>query len=418
MGTMVEPESGYEPIRPAGGSLAEASLFRETWRFISNEKAGVDLGADDMDLHAEYARRVATIRAFEPELKAALLDPLRQIPGVLDVRWRIKPWDATLARLMGRIGRHDSYDLAGIADLLGVQVVVADTGASDSARRLIADKFDVEVHQITHGHLPGIELHQWHLAATPKATGTNPDPPERFEIQVVSSTVQALTDAEHALRYRRGSFGVATTGLDTIAYVRPFDERQPPPAKLLDDALEGAARLDGIIDRFEQMILAVDVHEKRDIHSFLNEHRFLLHPGPDTIVSEPAIGLGTQYRLDFLIREATGDYILVELENPRRALFTAGGNPTAHVTHAVQQVEDWQEWIEQNVQTVQRKYPDMLAPSGLVVIGRSVSLSAADKQKLARRNINMRGRLKIETYDEVVAKARAYVAGMRRNLGL
>jgi Domain of unknown function (DUF4263) len=91
------------------------------------------------------------------------------------------------------------------------------------------------------------------------------------------------------------------------------------------------------------------VHEKRDVHGFINSHHFLLFPNPDGVTSEVPLGLGTEFRIDFLIQRPNGSYLLVEIENPQASLFTKGGNFSAAVNHALRQVEDWQEWIEANL---------------------------------------------------------------------
>ena len=84
--------------------------------------------------------------------------------------------------------------------------------------------------------------------------------------------------------------------------------------------------------------------------------------------------------------------------------------------HAQRQVEDWQEWIEDNLPTVQKVYPDMSSPRGLVVIGRLTEMSGQEKKRLARRNTNLRGRLTIWTYDHLVNNAKAFITSLRNNL--
>ena len=121
--------------------------------------------------------------------------------------------------------------------------------------------------------------------------------------------------------------------------------------------------------------------------------------------------------MDFVIREADGSYVLIELESPKQRLFTRSGDFTAIVNHAMRQVEDWQEWIEENVGTAQRFLPGIIAPRGLVVVGRSSLLSTRDVSRLARRNANLRGRLAIWTYDDAIAGARAFTNAMQRALG-
>jgi hypothetical protein len=103
----------------------------------------------------------------------------------------------------------------------------------------------------------------------------------------------------------------------------------------------------------------------------------------------------------------------VEIENPRHKLFNKNGDFSSAVNHALRQVEDWQEWIEDNLSVVQKKFPDISSPLGFVVIGRSKNLSKAELRRLARRNINTRGRMKIITYDELINIARTYVNSIK-----
>src|SRR6185436_14837986 len=134
---------------------------------------------------------------------------------------------------------------------------------------------------------------------------------------------------------------------------------------------------------------------------------------PDDLIPEVAIGLDTEFRLDFLRREPIGDYVAIELENPRHRMFTKSGDFTAPVNHAIQQVEDWQEWIADNLPMVQRKYPDISSPQGLIIVGRSNSFTRTEHRKLARRNLNLAGRVAVMTYDGLLADVRSHIASMR-----
>lgn len=86
------------------------------------------------------------------------------------------------------------------------------------------------------------------------------------------------------------------------------------------------------------------------------------------------------------------------------------------MSHAHRRVEDWQEWIERNIQTVREKYPGIIAPRALVVIGRSRDLSEDEARKLARRNANLGGRVRIWTYDHLIQSARSYIASIKIHL--
>jgi hypothetical protein len=172
-----------------------------------------------------------------------------------------------------------------------------------------------------------------------------------------------------------------------------------------------------VLTQFERLIDQVSIHEKRDIHPFLKRHQYLLFASPDLVFSEVPIGMGTKYRIDFLVQKPDSTYLLVEIENPQARLFIKSGDFSADVNHAIRQVEDWQEWIEANLPTVERSYPGIRAPEALVVIGRDRGLSSAERDRLARHNVNMRGRVMIRTYDDLLRDARAYVRSIRGAFG-
>jgi hypothetical protein len=168
--------------------------------------------------------------------------------------------------------------------------------------------------------------------------------------------------------------------------------------------------------QFEALIEQPNVHEKRDVHTFLKSHDFILFPNPDAVKSEVPIGLGTEFRIDFLIRRPDSSYLLIEIENPHAQLFTKAGDFSVAVNHALRQVEDWQEWIEANLPTVERYYPSIRSPEAWVIIGRDCQLSGPDRRRLARRNINMRGRVAIRTYDDMLRDAESYIQSILRAL--
>jgi len=230
-----------------------------------------------------------------------------------------------------------------------------------------------------------LELPEWRDLAGLKA-----------EIQIRTAFADAWAKATHDLIYKPPSESSA--------------------AEKIEVAFHQTEKFARAVADFQDLLDQDDVHEKRDIHPFLKENSFILHSSPIEILSEVQIGVGKEYVLDFLIREADGSYVVVEIENPRHTLVNANGDISAPVHHALQQVEDWQEWIEDNLPTVQRKFPDMSAPQGVVVIGRSKSMTHGQKRKIARRNINLRGNVKITTYDDLLANANAYIASLRKNL--
>lgn len=370
---------------------------------------------EEAALYTEYQRLVAIIREFEPHLRRTLIEPLEVVPRVVSAAWRIKAWPSVLEKQRRKQQSARYYRFAEhMIDILGVRVVVQDRSPLEAIEAIIASSYEIiEASSYHQRDVPPDADGRRHYVLRPLPSVAGPSDLTHFELQVVTAAAQAMAEMQHVVHYQ-GSFASAVDVRDAFD-IDPSVPVEPPPST--EEALKGAKKVDVAIEALAQLIDRPDVHEKRDVHSFLAEHTYFLHPALETIVSEPAIGMGTEFRPDFIIREATGDYILVEIENPKRSLFTKRGDFTADVTHAVQQVEDWQEWLEQNLPTAQRYYPDIVSPRGLIVIGRLSTLTQKERQKLARRNINTRGRLEILTYDEMIFRTRAYLAGIRRHLG-
>ena|SRR5215472_14122777 len=134
---------------------------------------------------------------------------------------------------------------------------------------------------------------------------------------------------------------------------------------------------------------------------------------PTHIAVWPKLQLGGRVS-DFVFREATGDYLLVELERSTHSLFRQDGHPTSELTHAQGQITDWKRYLEDNLTTVQRELnlssisPN---PKSLIVIGRSQSLSPRDRRKL-RTMENERPKLKISTYDDIYDAAKAVIENL------
>lgn len=249
--------------------------------------------------------------------------------------------------------------------------------ADDAVRQLFAGAKNARVHAVASIGESRARLPEWQKFRD-----------LTFEVQVITAMEDIWAEISHQLDYK----AVVLKPASTADIVRNFNDR---------------------LEEFIALLAQPDVHEKRDIHTFLDDNQFILHPNPAEIFSEVPLGLGTEFRMDFQIREATGSYLLVELENSRHRLFTKSGDFSAQVNHAQRQVEDWQQWIDENLYLVQKRYPDIVAPIGMVVIGRSVDLSEEEKTRLARRNTNQRGRMVIHTYDDLIQNARQFISSIR-----
>jgi Shedu protein SduA, C-terminal len=130
---------------------------------------------------------------------------------------------------------------------------------------------------------------------------------------------------------------------------------------------------------------------------------------------KPKQRLGSEYEADFLIaQQGSGGLIwyAVELERPQAILFTKKGDPSAALTHALRQINDWREWLSRNrgyaAQSREKEglglidiHPEL---DGLIIMGRGADI---DTRTTARRRRLARDyRVEIETYDWLLSEAR------------
>lgn len=169
------------------------------------------------------------------------------------------------------------------------------------------------------------------------------------------------------------------------------------------DPMRGARNTySAVIDAFEELVSTAG---EEPVHQYLVAHPELLFPCRAAIRSKVPFG---SHVSDLVVREPDGTYTLVELESPKRKLFTQAGDPTADLTHAMNQVTSWRRYIEDNVRTVQDELglPGITtAARTLVVIGRSAELNEQTRRTLLAMASETRGR-EILTYDDVVDRAR------------
>jgi ppGpp synthetase/RelA/SpoT-type nucleotidyltranferase len=353
--------------------------------------------ADTLDrLIDDYNQQRLLFDAFRERLQALIVAITQRDESVLSITSRLKSAES----LNEKLAKKSANRLAEISDIIGVRIVVNNPKGLDDVLQILKKELYAEIYSVN--DLPTDSRYQSiHLAIA--ITNERARLPEwnsfsglKAEVQIKTAFAQAFDEVQHLLAY--------DLAIDSAARYR------------IPTGVDGTEHLNRIIDDFEALLEMLGVHEKRDVHAFLDEHRFILHPNPEEIWSEVPIGLGTEYRMDFMIREADGEFVLTEIENPQQRLFTREGDFSAAINHAQRQVEDWQDWVEDNIATMQKTYPGIISPRGLVIIGRSMYLSEYERRKLRRRNINLRGRLKIITYDELIAAARKYVELMKKYL--
>ena len=172
--------------------------------------------------------------------------------------------------------------------------------------------------------------------------------------------------------------------------------------RALDSRGETRKQYVALLAEFETLLTGPE----EPVHQFLKKHPELLCPTADKQWSK--LPFGDRFS-DFVFREAPNDYLLVEIEAPIREIFRKNGQQRQELTHAINQISDWVQYIEDNRGEVEASLGLVgisTSPRTLVVIGRSAALSDENRRKITTIQ-NQQGKLRILTYDDLLASARA-----------
>ena len=171
-----------------------------------------------------------------------------------------------------------------------------------------------------------------------------------------------------------------------------------------------------------QELLAANPREE-ELHQYLDDRpQFLVQvlTGGHGRYQLSKKRLGSEFVPDFLVAEMSSigiEWHAVEIESPCCTVFRKDGNPTTHVHHAVSQIQDWRQWIRDNIDYARRPKSqsglglvgiDARVP-GLVVIGRRQEYPSRYNE--FRREMIDRNRIVIHSYDWLVDTARSNSSG-------
>ena len=165
-----------------------------------------------------------------------------------------------------------------------------------------------------------------------------------------------------------------------------------------------------VLKQFRSLLDSAPAREET-LQSFLRDHPVLLCPTKTKMW--PKLPFGCKIS-DFVFRDATQDYLLVELEKSTHVLFRNDGHPKDELNVARGQITDWKRYLEDNLRTVQNELGlsgISTNPRSLVVIGRSSTLSPDNRRKL-RAMENEQPKLRIMTYDDVYENAKAVIENL------
>ena len=162
-----------------------------------------------------------------------------------------------------------------------------------------------------------------------------------------------------------------------------------------------------VLRGYEQLLAQSPIRESA-LQTYLRTHRILLDPLARNVHS--ARRLGAEYVTDFVIETYDGSFKRVEIEKPTNRLYLQNGDPSSALTHAEQQVLDWQGWVRRNLAYIRYEQNFMMNdPEGLVIIGLRSQMSPDDAQRLAERNLSRRGRLSVITFDDLSSRLRQLI---------
>ena len=134
----------------------------------------------------------------------------------------------------------------------------------------------------------------------------------------------------------------------------------------------------------------------------------------------PQKRLGSEYVTDFIVGDLSSygfKWVAVELESPTAPLFSKNGDPSAKLSHAIRQIQDWRSWLADNRSYAQRKtsrgglglFGIRSRLPGFIFIGRRNCL--ADKDKNLRAQMSEDLNIEICTYDRLLGLC-AYYSGL------
>lgn len=208
------------------------------------------------------------------------------------------------------------------------------------------------------------------------------------------------SEADAVRRATRDVLAFANAHLMGLQQLEP--DRQPD---------EVVVRLEGAIREFRDLLDTRPGEE--EVQRYLSEDRnkILLHP--EAVSITPKVRLGAEYVPDFVIELPRRRYIFVEIEHPQHQVITQNGRPSAKLTDASQQVEDWFRWTSDNIAYARSILPDISEPGGKVILGRRTRMPSQHGEVLRRRNAEYH-RIETMTFDDLLENAEQHLNNLRR----
>jgi len=162
------------------------------------------------------------------------------------------------------------------------------------------------------------------------------------------------------------------------------------------------------LDAFEKM-LESQPEDEPSLHAFLEKYPQMLDPMAVQVWSKPDFHGFKEP--DFLIRRSDDSYLVVEIENAEKQIITQAEQPSAYVTQAVKQVNDYRSFVGERLVEARHHFPNIHEPDALVVIGLEKSLSSSQAKALKQEN-HSRNKLRIVGFDWILGRSRAVLTNV------
>lgn len=151
---------------------------------------------------------------------------------------------------------------------------------------------------------------------------------------------------------------------------------------------------------FKELIEAEKREEAYQV--FFENNPAFLNPLASKIIDKHS--LGDDLITDFVVQTLENKYIMLEIEKPQDRIFNQNGDFSAAFTHAYGQVLDFLSWVDENVAYAKKKLPEIVMPNGMLIIGRSITLTESQRKKLDYFN-STNQRIIVYTYDDILSNA-------------
>lgn len=387
---------------------------------------------DQQRIIEQYQREIPRYaelgRLLDKRLSAILLFKNIRLQSIT---WRVKSLESVVRKLS--LFPQTVRNLEEIRDLLGIRIITYFESDARAVIQAIQDEFGVHGSDVLSTERSQKAVYSWyHLFVQ-----MSPECAERFEnrssaglmaeVQVQTLVTQALSEIEHEVAYRRdpdttrllarilelgGLLNETVNQLSSdilarnLAVTELLADRREKTRRTGRERLLTRKVADSLIDDFVQRLRTAKREE--DVQVFLTEHPELLYP--EFIKCYSKFALGEDYETDYvlLVQGYQGpEYVFVEIEHPKKNIFTKAGQFAGPFTQAKNQLLDWEHWITKNHDYIARKLPELYKPRFHLVMGRDSMLTPDHKEKLKTEFYSTDRRF--STYDDIESRFRRII---------